>query len=64
MSRAGKIEKNPLASFKKMQSSFGSFLSENSLFFPAQEPRKIYEKQEDFYENRSYEETKDNGCVL
>ena len=47
-----------------MQTSFGSFPSENRPFFPAQEPRKIYEKQEDFYENRSYEETKDNGCVL
>ena len=26
--------------------------------FPAQEPRKIYEKQEDFYGNRSYEKQK------
>lgn len=25
--------------------------------FPGSEPRKICEKQEDFYENRSYEET-------
>jgi len=41
-----------------MQSSFGSFLSENSPFFPAQEPRKIYEKQDDFYEKRSYEKQK------
>ena len=41
-----------------MQSSFGSFPSENSPFFPAQEPRKIYEKQEDFYGNRSYEKQK------
>ena len=40
--------------------SFGSFPSENKPFFPAQEPRKIYEKQEDFYENRSYEKTEDN----
>ena len=28
--------------------------------FHSQEPRKIYEKQEDFYENRSYEKTEDN----
>ena len=41
-----------------MQSSFGSFLSVKHPFFPAQEPRKIYEKQEDFYENRSYEKKK------
>ena len=41
-----------------MQSSFGSFPSENRPFFPAQEPRKIYEKQEDFYENRPYEKQK------
>ena len=60
MSRAGKIKKNPIASFQTMLSSFGSFLSENQLFFPDQEPRKIYEKQEDFYENRSYEKTEDN----
>ena len=58
MSRAGKIKKNPIASFQTMQSSFGSFLSENSPFFPAQEPRKIYEKQEDFCENRSYKKQK------
>ena len=43
-----------------MQSSFGSFPSENSPFFPAQEPRKNYEKQEDFYENRTYKETEGN----
>ena len=47
-----------------MQSSFGSFPSENRPFLPAQEPRKIYEKQEDFYENRPYEKTEDNRCVL
>ena len=42
------------------KASFGRFLSENRPFFPSQEPRKIYEKQEDFYENRSYEKTEDN----
>ena len=57
MSRAGKIKKNPIASFQTMQSSFGSFLSENCPIFPAQERSKIYEKQEDFYENRPYEKT-------
>ena len=60
MSRAGKNAKNPIASFQTMQSSFGSFPSEKHLFFPAQEPRKIYEKQEDFYENRTYKETEGN----
>jgi len=33
--------------------SFEAFPSENKLVFPVQEPRKIYEKQEDFYENRT-----------
>ena len=43
-----------------MPTSFGSYPSENRAIFPAQEPRENYEKQEDFYENRSYEKTEDN----
>ena len=64
MSRAGKIKKNPIGKFQTNNASFGTFPSENRPFFPAQEPRKIYEKQEDFYENRSYEKTEDNRCIL
>jgi len=58
MSRAGKIKKNPIGEFQTNNASFGTFPSENKPFFPAQEPRKIYEKQEDFYENRSYKKQK------
>jgi len=47
-----------------MQSSSGIFLSEKHPFFPDQEPRKICEKQEDFYENRSYEKTEGNEGLI
>ena len=60
MSRAGKIKKNPIGEFQTNNASFGTFLSENRPFFPAHEPRKIYEKQVDFYENRTYKETEGN----
>ena len=60
MSRTGKIKKNPIGEFQTNNASFGTFPSENMVIFPAQEPRKIYEKQENFYENRSYEKTEDN----
>jgi hypothetical protein len=52
MSRARKIKKNPIASFQTMQSSFGSFLSENCPIFPAQARSENYEEREDFYEKQ------------
>lgn len=47
-SRDGKIKNNPMEVFRINNASFEAFPSENRPFFPAQEPRKIYEKQEDF----------------
>ena len=59
-SRAGKVANQPVARAETYSASFGVFLSKNRITFSIQEPRKICEKQEDFYENRSYEETEGN----
>ena len=38
-----------------MPTSFGTIPSEKDPIFPAQEPRKIYEKRRIFHENRTYQ---------
>ena len=44
--------------------SFGHFPSENHLLFSAYEPGKNLENQEDFFENRSYQETESDRALL
>ena len=58
-SRAGKVENQTIAQPEMYSASFGTFLSKNRFTFPLQELRKIVEIRR-FYENRAYQEAKDN----
>ncbi len=58
-SRAGKVANQPIERGKMYSASFGAFPSKNRSTFPIQELRKSMRIGR-FYENRAYQEAKDN----
>ena len=62
-SRAGKVINQPIAQSKMYSASLRAFLSKNRDTFPFQELGKIM-KIRRFYENRAYQEAKDNSDLF
>ena len=62
-SRAGKVANQSVERGKMYSASFGAFPSKNRSTFPIQELGKIV-KNRRFYENRAYQEAKDNRDLL
>ena len=62
-SRAGKVRNQPIGQGKVYSALFGAFPPKNRSTFPIQELRKNV-KIGRFYENRAYQEAKDNGVLF